>query len=187
MTDLAQSAAELALFELRQCATQFDNAMSAEGFERALADVLAQAVAIPPEPDFQTIEVTDARAPQFQRLTELLSEVELGMNCFLRIGRDPLEDGGKLFIQIACYRLDTITKQMGWGYGGKAYPSEHATDNEILQSAFGLYKGYWEHEARETFILRGRRPFGPHIDTWALWEVARRVDVRSAKHVEDRA
>ena len=28
---------------------------------------------------------------------------------------------------------------------------------------------------------------GPHIDSEALWEVATRVDVRSAKHVEDRA
>lgn len=27
--------------------------------------------------------------------------------------------------------------------------------------------------------------FGPHIATQALWDVARRVDIRSAKHTDD--
>jgi hypothetical protein len=93
---------------------------------------------------------------------------------------------GRWFLQIQCWRKDVITDEMGLGYGGKAYPSPHASDSEIVQTIFGLYKGYWEHEARETFQWRGRRVFGPHISTEALWEVARRVDVRSARHVEDR-
>jgi hypothetical protein len=118
------------------------------------------------------------------RLEGIVGEIELGMRCDVRIGRDSAE--GRVFVQIQCWRQDVITGEFGYGYGGKAYPSEHATDSEIIQMIFGLYKGYWEHEARETFTLRGRRPFGPHIDTWALWEVARRVDVRSAKHIEDK-
>lgn len=120
----------------------------------------------------------------FDRLAAIVGEIELGMKCRVRIGTDP-DDPGRHFLQITCYRRDTITGQMGIGYGGKAYPSGHATDSEIIQTIFGLYKGYWEHEARETFIWRGRRPFGPHISTEALWEVARRVDIRSAQHVED--
>lgn len=117
----------------------------------------------------------------FSRLAGIVSEIELGMDCSVYVGAD----GSRYYFQIQCHRMDTITKQMGLGFGGKAYLSPHMTKSELVQTIFGLYKGYWEHEARETFIYRGRRPFGPHIDTDALWEVARRVDVRSAKHVED--
>jgi hypothetical protein len=128
-----------------------------------------------------------------ERLERITSEIELGMNCTVKIGEDPGElydeDGcadTRNYLQVECWRMDVITREMGFGYGGKAYPSTFATDSEIIQIVFGLYKGYWEHEARETFVWRGRRPFGPHISTEALWEVARRVDVRSQKHEEDR-
>lgn len=126
-----------------------------------------------------------------ERLSRIRDDIELGMNCSLVIGTEEAwdidgADKSRLFFQIQCYRQDAITKEMGLGYGGKAYLSPHATDSELIQTAFGLYKSYWEHEARETFIWRERRPFGPHISTEALWEVARRVDVRSARHVEDR-
>ena len=119
------------------------------------------------------------------RVIRIQEEINLGMQCIVRTGTSE-ERGDALFVQIQCWRMDVITKEMGWGYGGKAYPSEHATDSEIIQMIFGLYKGYWEHEARETFEWRGRRPFGPHISTEALWSVARQVDVRSSLHVEDR-
>lgn len=118
------------------------------------------------------------------RLHRIVDEIELGMQCQVRL--EFSADRGEHFVQIQCWRRDTITGEMGWGYGGKAWPSQHASDSEIIQMIFGLYKSYWEHEARETFIWRGRRPFGPHISTEALWSVARQVDVRSAKHVEDR-
>ncbi len=127
-------------------------------------------------------EDSEPTEPLFQRLKRIISEIELGMQCSVRV---EYTEGRGWFVQIRCYREDTITKQMGYGFGGKSYPSEYATDSEIIQMIFGLYKSYWEHEARETFIWRGRRPFGPHISTEALWEVARRVDVRSQKHTED--
>lgn len=126
-----------------------------------------------------------------KRLQRLAGEVELGMECVVKIGRDTIRidsktsAAGRYYFQIACYRRDVITGEMGWGYGGKAYLSEHSTDSELLQVIFGLYKGYWEHEARENFMWRGRRIFGPHISSEALWEIARRVDYRSAHHVED--
>lgn len=131
------------------------------------------------------------------RLESITNHIALGMDCDLIVGKDETfydqygEPDGRFYFQITCWRRDTITGEMGRGYGGKAYLSPHATDSELIQTAFGLYKGYWEHEARETFILinsagEGRRPFGPHIDTWALWSVARKVDVRSAQHVGDK-
>uniref|UniRef100_A0AAU7J844 Tail terminator n=2 Tax=unclassified bacterial viruses TaxID=12333 RepID=A0AAU7J844_9VIRU len=132
-----------------------------------------------------------------RRLEAIAASIRLGMDCDLIVGQDTSfydaygEPDGRFYLQITCWRRDAITGEMGRGYGGKAYLSPHMTDSELIQIAFGLYKGYWEHEARETFVLinfdgEGRRPFGPHIDTWALWGVARRVDVRSARHVGDR-
>ena len=112
------------------------------------------------------------------RLARIAGEIELGMSCTLMIGRDEEMPNGRFYFQVKCWRPDAFTGEGGFGYGGKAYLSEYASDNELIQTVFGLYKGYWEHEARETFKWRERRVFGPHIDTAALWEVARRVDIR---------
>lgn len=117
------------------------------------------------------------------RLVRIKSEIDLAEHFNVKIGHEP---NGRFYYQIECWRRDVISQEMGFGYGGKAYLSEHATDSELVQTIFGLYKAYWEHEARESFQWRGRRVFGPHISTGALWEVARRVDVRSQRHVEDK-
>jgi hypothetical protein len=119
------------------------------------------------------------------RLERIASEVTLAENFQLAIELDKAT-GGRYYFQIQCWRKDVITGEMGYGYGGKAYLSEYSSDSELVQTIFGLYKGYWEHEARESFQWRGRRIFGPHIASEALWEIARRVDVRSSNHVEDR-
>lgn len=120
-----------------------------------------------------------------QRLLAIALDVNLPEQFSVIVGRDPEHAPGRFYFQIRCWRMDVITKEMGFGFGGKAYLSPHQTDNELVQTIFGLYKGYWEHEARESFEYRERRVFGPHISTEALWSVARKVDVRSAKHVED--
>jgi hypothetical protein len=130
--------------------------------------------------------MTEAEENFADRLARIAGEVELAEHFTIRIGRDE-EPGSRFYYQIQCWREDAITGEMGFGYGGKAYLSPHASDSELVQTIFGLYKAYWEHEARETFQWRGRRVFGPHISTEALWDVARRVDLRSAKHVEDQA
>ncbi len=123
--------------------------------------------------------------PFVVRLERIAGEIELGMGCSVRVARDVEIPQGRFFFQITCWRRDVVTGEMGYGYGGKAYLSEHASDSELVQTIFGLYRAYWEHEARETFSWKGRRVFGPHISTEALWDVARRVDIRSARHTED--
>lgn len=91
-----------------------------------------------------------------------------------------LTDGMKYpFLQIKHYRPDSVTGQWGWGSGGKAYISEHATDSEIFQTMLGLAKAYEEHEVREFFLVDGKRVFGPHITTTALAKVADETDYRS--------
>lgn len=122
-------------------------------------------------------------APLKERLAEIVSKIELGMNCTVIVGFS--EKRGDHYVQIECIRMDVITKKVGPGRSGKYWPSPHSTRNEIVQAIFGLYKGYWEHEARENFKYRGKRVYGPHMDVDAIWEVATRVDVRSLKHVED--
>ncbi len=112
------------------------------------------------------------------RLLRIAGEIELGMNCSVVVERDKEVPNGRFYFQIECWRKDTFTGNFGFGRGGKAYLSEYATDGELIQTVFGLYKGYWEHEARETFKWRDRRVFGPHISTGALWEVADRVENR---------
>lgn len=121
----------------------------------------------------------------FVRLCRIVGDIELADNFDVVVGRDAEVGEGRYYFQIECLRKDVITGEMGLGYGGKAYLSPHATDSELVQTIFGLYLRYVEHEARETFEWRGRRVFGPHIAVEALWDVARRVDVRSARHVED--
>lgn len=116
-----------------------------------------------------------------ERVEQIAREIELGMDCTVLV-----KTGRKgVYVQIECLRMDVITGEMGKGRGGKAYPSTHATDSEIIQMIFGLYLGYWTHEARENFQWNERRVFGPHIATSALWVASKTVDVRSAKHVED--
>lgn len=123
--------------------------------------------------------------PFIERISRIVDDVKLAENFAVIIGQDPDNDPGRYYFQIQCWRKDVITGEEGFGYGGKAYLSPHSSDSELVQTIFGLYKGYFEHEARETFQWRERRVFGPHISTEALWDVARRVDVRSAQHVED--
>jgi hypothetical protein len=120
-----------------------------------------------------------------KRLMSIAGDVSLPKIFMINIGHDSENKPGRFFFQIQCEREDVITGEWGTGYGGKAYLSEHMTDSELVQVIFGLYKSYVEHEARETFHYKGRRVFGPHVDVNALWEVARRVDVRSARHLED--
>lgn len=81
-------------------------------------------------------------------------------------------------MQVQCYRMDTVTSEMGVGKGGKCYLSPHMTDQEIVQNAFGLFKAYEEHECREFFTYKGKRIYGPHISLEALLEVADRTAYR---------
>lgn len=122
----------------------------------------------------------------FSRFAEIAGNVSLPSNFTVLLDVDNENpQSGRYYYQIECYRRDVITGEMGLGYGGKAYLSEHATDSELVQTIFGLYKGYLEHEARETFQYRGIRVFGPHIDITYQMEAAKHVDIRSAQHKVD--
>lgn len=82
------------------------------------------------------------------------------------------------YFQVEADRVDAITGEPGVGRGGKAYLSPHAVRSELVQTAFGLFKAYEEHEAREWFRYNGRQVYGPHFDVTALWAVAEMTEVR---------
>jgi hypothetical protein len=46
--------------------------------------------------------------------------------------------------------------------GRKFYLSPHMTDAEVIQTALMAVIAFEEHEAREAFLFRGDRIFGPH-------------------------
>lgn len=108
-----------------------------------------------------------------ERVHRIHGEVDLGMSARLYLGWT--RERGYYF-QVEAPVKDVETGETVPMLGPRGYLSESASDSELIQIAFGLYKGFWEHEARETFVYRGRRVFGPHIDTNALWEVAERLD-----------
>lgn len=136
---------------------------------------------------YMTNTSTDTSTIFPNRLAEIISDISLPENFSIIVAKDREipNNLGRWYFQIRCWRRDVITNDYGYGYGGKAYLSEHMTESELVQVVFGLYKGYVEHEARETFQYQGYRVFGPHISVQALKTVARKVDVRSAQHVED--
>lgn len=130
-------------------------------------------------------EAYETPQEMIDRYFAIASEVKLAEYFKVIVAQDKEKPFGRWYYQITFQRIDVITGVWGTGYGGKAYLSPHASDNELVQTIFGLYKGVWEHEARESFQWNDRRVFGPHIATQALWDVAKRVDVRNAKHMDD--
>ena len=92
---------------------------------------------------------------------------------------DTTEIRGRWYYQVESDRTDAVTGEPGTGKGGKAYLSPHATRSELAQTAFGLFKAYEEHEAREWFRYDGRQVYGPHFDVTALHSIAHMVEVRS--------
>lgn len=119
--------------------------------------------------------------PHVKLAYEVASELEFHIfeaKIWLICDRDKSDPEGRLYFQIACDRPDTFTGQMGEGRGGKAYLSPHMIKDEMVQLALGLFLGYVEHEAREGFLYKGRRIYGPHLKVDNLWKIANDIAVR---------
>lgn len=56
--------------------------------------------------------------------------------------------------------------------------SRHATDSEIIQTAFKCVLTAEEHETREKFLYDGVAILGPHIDLPSLKEAVKKLDSR---------
>ena len=84
--------------------------------------------------------MTDNEEDFRERLTRIVADITLGMDCSVVIGHEQAwdidgADMSRYFFQIQCWRRDVMTGEMGLGYGGKAYLSPHGTDSELIQIA----------------------------------------------------
>jgi hypothetical protein len=59
--------------------------------------------------------------------------------------------------------------------------SAHATKSEIVQTAFKAVMTALEHEARESFLYRGRPILGPHFDIDQLHDLCGRRDAEDRR------
>lgn len=90
------------------------------------------------------------------------------------------EKNGVTFLRASYTEPDIITKEPSLQKTRKWILSEHAVKSEIVQTAFKCVLTSMEHRAREGFLYRGERVYGPHFDVEALVEIARsrRLDYR---------
>ena len=88
------------------------------------------------------------------------------------------ERGDHMFLQARFPDADLVTGEMETQHGRKWILSQWMTPSEVVTTAFKAVITAEEHEIREKFRYRGRMIFGPHFSVDALWEVARRIEVR---------
>lgn len=93
------------------------------------------------------------------------------------------ERNGVAYLQASYTEPDIITREPSLQKTRKWMLSEHAVKSEIVQTAFKCVITSMEHRAREGFLYKGERVFGPHFDIEALVEIARerRLDYRGRK------
>ena len=86
---------------------------------------------------------------------------------------------GRMWVQVGMERPDIDNPELlELGKGGKAYLSEHATEDEIVKKVLGLALAYVEHETREGFYYKGKRLFGPHITLDAMMSICDQTEGR---------
>lgn len=79
--------------------------------------------------------------------------------------------GDHWYLQASMERTCVTTGKTGVGRGGKYYVSSFSTEAELVQKCLAACLAYAEHEVREHFHYRGKRPFNPHISLEALMSV----------------
>jgi hypothetical protein len=90
-----------------------------------------------------------------------------------------LDDNGRMFLQIKFWDVDNDTGKLELQSCRKWMLSEHMTKSEVVLTAWKAVQAAVEHEAREKFLYKGRRVFGPHIDLDAMWAVSTNLDARA--------
>ena len=89
------------------------------------------------------------------------------------------ESSGRIYLQATYVDRDIVSGEPETQYTRKWLLSPYMLKSEIVRTVFALCAASMEHRLRESFKYRGRRIFGPHFDVDALWEIARKVEVRS--------
>lgn len=89
-----------------------------------------------------------------------------------------IEDGDRLLLQAKYTEPDAYSGEPGIQKTRKWFLSKHMCKSEFVQTCFKAVITSYEHRARESFLYRGKRVFGPHYDVDALWEIVNQTDTR---------
>lgn len=89
-------------------------------------------------------------------------------------------EADRMYMQVQTDVTDTTTGEPWLGCRGrKWWLSPHMTDTEVVMTAFKAVLTFIEHEVRENFMFKGRAVFGPHINIYALYDMAKLTDERT--------
>ena len=108
-----------------------------------------------------------------EEMRDVMRQVECGEYSFHII-----EDGKGAYLQASYPEPDIITTQLATQNTRKWRLSQWMTKSELVQTALKCVLTSVEHRAREHFLYKGRRVYGPHLDVEALWEIAKKLDYR---------
>jgi acyl carrier protein len=135
----------------------------------------ASHVVVTTYPAAHTLDPTDEQINEtVVRTREIVAQCEFENYTFLVT---PDRDGAK--IQATYPEADIITGEIETQYTRKWLVSPFAVKSEIVKTLFKCCATSTEHRLRENFKYRERRIFGPHLDVDAMWDIARKVDVRN--------
>lgn len=115
-------------------------------------------------------------AQNLTRTREIINNIKLPDSFDIRVSTHP---EGRTFLQI---RQNTFCNRTGEPYneGGRKWDiSSHATESEIVFTAWKAFLTFVEHEMRENFTYKGKKIFDPHIDVSALLVVCEQLQVRN--------
>lgn len=102
---------------------------------------------------------------------DVFAEVKLPEPYLLRW----LEEANGCGFRVCAFLPDVETGVVGWQGGAWRTVRPDDEPSNIVRAVFAAFLAFVEHEAREGFLYRGARVFGPHIDVDALVEVAGRI------------
>jgi hypothetical protein len=85
--------------------------------------------------------------------------------------------GCVFFLQGSYYEPDTYTGIDNLQKTRKWIISQHMTESEIVQTALACLLMSMEHRARESFMYKKQRVFGPHFNVNRFVELAARADL----------
>jgi hypothetical protein len=83
------------------------------------------------------------------------------------------DNGATLYVQALYVEPDIVTGRLEPQYTRKWQLSPHMTKSEFVQTVFKCCLTSFEHRARESFLYRGVRVYGPHFDVEALVALAK--------------
>lgn len=82
------------------------------------------------------------------------------------------EKGDGFLLQLQYEEPDVDTGEVEIQRARKWYLSSHATESEVVRTAFAACMMSAEHRVREHFLYACKRIFGPHISVEALSELS---------------